>query len=127
MPTPRPRIPWRSAATLAAAVAVGAAVVWWVRGLGGPAAVRARFGLWAPLVSFPLHVLTTLTPVGEVVPFGVANGSLYGLAGGAALNVLAWMAAAALQHRWGRGAGERAGGRLPCAGTSSPCSRRASA
>lgn len=113
MPHTRSPVPWRSVATLAVAVAVGAAVVVWVRGLGGPEAVREAFGLWAPLVSVPLHVVTTLTPVGELIPFGVANGSLYGVGAGAALNLLAWMAAALLQYRWGRRAGRAGGHRLP--------------
>ena len=113
MPDTRSRIPWRSVATLAVAVAVGAAVVGWVRALGGPGAVRAEFGVWAPLVSVPLHILTTLTPVGELIPFGVANGSLYGVWTGAALNGVAWMAAAMLQYRWGRRAGAATGHRLP--------------
>lgn len=71
-------------------------------GLGGPAGLRARYGLLAPAVTFPAHVVTTLTPVGELLPFGVANGALYGMWMGAALNWAAWMVAAVLQHAFGR-------------------------
>ena len=94
---------------LLVAVAVAVAVVWWVDAAGGPVAFRARYGLWAPLVSVPAHVLTTLTPVGEVIPFGVANGTVYGLAAGSTLNWIAWMTAAVLQYRFGRSARREAG------------------
>ncbi|MFN3596904.1 MAG: VTT domain-containing protein, partial [Rubricoccaceae bacterium] len=86
----------------AVALALTGAVVWWVDGLGGPAGLRARYGLLAPAVTFPAHVVTTLTPVGELLPFGVANGALYGMWMGAALNWAAWMVAAVLQHAFGR-------------------------
>ncbi len=97
-----PRVPVRTLAVLIAAVVVTGLVVLWLRELGGPAAFRARFGVWAPLVTVSLHVLTTLTPLGEVIPFGMANGALYGLLAGAALNWGAWMAAAVGQYGFGR-------------------------
>lgn len=105
-------VPWRSLAVLAGAVAVAAAVVVWIESAGGPVAFRAQFGGWAPVVSVPAHVLTTLTPVGEIIPFGVANGAVYGVWTGAALNWTAWMVAAVLQYRFGRSA-RREAGRLP--------------
>lgn len=95
---------------LLAAVAVAVAVVWGIDAAGGPVAFRARYGAWAPLVSIPAHVLTTLTPIGEVIPFGIANGTVYGVATGAVLNWVAWMAAAMLQYRFGRTARREAGG-----------------
>ena len=98
------RVPVRSLLTLLLALGVTAAVLVWLRELGGPEAVRARFGARAVLVSFPAHVITTLTPLGEIVPFGVANGAAYGVAWGAGLNLAAWMVAAALQYAFGRGA-----------------------
>ncbi len=80
----------------------------WVRGLGGPEAVRGRFGPWALALTVPAHIATTLTPLGEVVPFGVANGALYGLWTGAALNWTAWMVAATCQYAFGRSAAREA-------------------
>ena len=110
---PRPaRVPWTSLAILAVAVAAGVGVVLWVASLGGPEAFRARYGALAPLVSFPLHVLTTVTPVGEVIPFGAANGALYGLWPAALLNWTAWMTAALLQRAFG-GRAVREAGALP--------------
>ena len=110
---PAVRVPVRSVLVLAAALAGTGAVVAWVSSMGGPAAFRGRFGPWAPAVTVPLHVLTTLTPVGEVVPFGVANGALYGLGAGALLNWGAWMTAAALQYAFGRSAAREAAGSRP--------------
>ncbi len=104
------RVPWRSIGILLAAAGVAVAVVWAIDAAGGPVAFRARYGAWAPLVSLPAHVLTTLTPVGEIIPFGIANGTAYGVATGAALNWIAWMLAAALQYRFGRSARREAGG-----------------
>lgn len=98
------RVPIRSVVTLLLALGATVAVLLWLRELGGPEAVRARFGARAVLVSFPAHVLTTLTPLGEVIPFGVANGAAYGVWLGATLNGAAWMVAAALQYAFGRGA-----------------------
>lgn len=66
--------------------------------------------MWAPLLSFPAHVATTITPVGEFVPFGVANGAVYGLFWGAVLNWSAWLSAALIQYRIGRGATAELGG-----------------
>lgn len=104
------RVPWRSAAVLAVATVASGAVVWWIASLGGVGVFRARYGALAPLVTFPLHVLTTLTPVGEAIPFGAANGALYGLWPAALLNWSAWMTAAVFQRAFGARAVREAGG-----------------
>lgn len=106
---PLPRVPWRSVAVLVGALALGVAVAAWVALAGGVLAFRARFGAVAPLVSFPAHVALTLTPVGELIPFGAANGALYGLVPGALLNWAAWMVAALGQRAVGSSAVREAG------------------
>lgn len=101
--------PRRSLAVFAATLAVGVGVWVWIVSLGGVDAFQLRFGAVAPFLSVPAHVLTTLTPVGEVIPFGAANGALYGLAWGAGLNWSAWMTAAVLQRAWGASAAREVG------------------
>lgn len=75
--------------------------LWWVAEVGGPDQVYARYGLLAPLIMLPLHVIVSATPIGEFVPWGVANGMLFGFGGGALLNWIAWMGAAVVQYRIG--------------------------
>ena len=80
------------------AVAIAIGVLVWVRSIGGPVAVRERYGAVAPLVSFATHTIAELVPGGDIVPFGIANGTLYGVALGAAISWLAWMASAVIQY-----------------------------
>ncbi|MDX1529978.1 MAG: VTT domain-containing protein [Rhodothermales bacterium] len=87
------------------------AVAAWAWQAGGIGVLYARYGLWAPLATVPLHVLTTITPLGELVPMGVVNGAFYGFGRGAALNWGAWMAAAAVQYALGQRLTSEAGGR----------------
>jgi hypothetical protein len=84
----------RAALRVAVAAGIGLLCLAWLRELGGPAALRARLGLWAPPLSLLLHVAIEMTPFGNVIPFGVANGSVYGVWAGALLSWLGWMAAA---------------------------------
>jgi uncharacterized membrane protein YdjX (TVP38/TMEM64 family) len=117
-PVPNPprnnRASWATAGIAIGVLTLVAVVVWWVNSLGGPHAFRSEYGLIAPLISFPTHVLATLTPIGEMVPFGIANGAAYGLLWGSVLNWMAWMTAAYLQQSIGRYAVHRIGrGRLP--------------
>lgn len=88
----------RTALRVAVACGVGLLCLAWLRELGGPAVLRARLGLWAPPLSLLLHVGVEMTPFGNVIPFGVANGSVYGVWAGALLSWLGWMAAALIQH-----------------------------
>lgn len=76
-------------------------VLWVVEALGGPTEVFAELGWGAPLLSVPTHLVVTVTPVGEFVPWGVANGILYGFTFGAAANWMAWMGAAVVQYAFG--------------------------
>lgn len=92
----------RTLLPLVAALVLTAAVVLWIRMAGGPEVIHARFGARAMLVTVPAHIATTLTPIGEVIPFGVANGAVYGWVLGAVLNWIAWMVAAVVQFGYGR-------------------------
>ena len=104
------RLPWRSIALLAVATGLTVGVVLWMAYLGGVTTFRLRYGLLAPLVSFPAHLALTLTPVGEFVPFAAANGALYGLWGGAFLSWAAWVLGAVLQRVYGAGVSREMGG-----------------
>jgi uncharacterized membrane protein YdjX (TVP38/TMEM64 family) len=89
---------WRAALRVVLVAPVGLGCLVWLREIGGPAALSARLGLWAPPLSVALHVAIEMTPFGNVIPFGVANGSIYGVWIGALLSWLGWMVAALLQH-----------------------------
>jgi uncharacterized membrane protein YdjX (TVP38/TMEM64 family) len=80
------------------AIGISLAVLVWVHSIGGPAAVRERYGLLAPLISFATHTVGELVPGGDLIPFGIANGTLYGVAEGALISWLAWMVSAAIQY-----------------------------
>lgn len=110
MSAPTRRFPWRSLIVLGVAVAVSVGAAVWVVSLGGVEAFRTRYGAAAPLFTFPLHVVLTLTPVGEFVPFAAANGAVYGLWGGALLSWGAWVLGAALQRAFGAQAAYETGG-----------------
>jgi uncharacterized membrane protein YdjX (TVP38/TMEM64 family) len=79
-------------------LAMGVALLLWVRSIGGPAAVRQRYGTWAPTLSFFLHTLVDTTPFGDLIPFAIANGAAYGPVLGAGLSWAAWIASSALQY-----------------------------
>lgn len=99
--SPSVTTPRRSLALLAAALAGSLAVALTITASGGVDAFQHHAGRLAPLLTVPAHVALTLTPIGEVIPFGAANGALYGLALGAVLNWTAWMLAAGLQRAVG--------------------------
>jgi uncharacterized membrane protein YdjX (TVP38/TMEM64 family) len=102
--------PWRRVALrIAVATLIGFASLVWLQGIGGPEALRARLGPWAPFCSLTLHIAVELTPLANVIPFGIANGSIYGFWVGTLLSWLGWMAAALLQFAMVRsGSGEPA-------------------
>jgi uncharacterized membrane protein YdjX (TVP38/TMEM64 family) len=79
---------------LLAMVSVGLCVRW----LGGPSAIRQRFGVWGILVAFVAHALLNLTPAGEIVPMAVANGAVWGFWLGATISWLGWIAASLAQY-----------------------------
>lgn len=98
---------------LVAALAATIGIAYWVHSIGGPESLAERYGWIAPLVSFPSHILVSLTPAGEFIPVAAANGAVYGFLLGAAMNWLAWMSLAAVQHAYGRYATAGIAGSLP--------------
>lgn len=78
------------------ALALSLALGGWLWTLGGPAALRDQWGAAAPALSLVAHTFVSVTPVGDLVPWALANGATYGVVLGALLNWLAWIGAAAL-------------------------------
>lgn len=64
--------------------------------LGGPHGIWERFGMFAPMISTPLHSMVALSPVPSD-PLAIANGAVYGFWLGAALSWTGWWAAAMIQ------------------------------
>ncbi len=83
-------------------LAILAGILLAVRAAGGPEALRERYGLWAPAISLPLHLVVNVTPFADLVPWAIANGAVYGVAFGAVLNWLAWMGSSSVQFAIGR-------------------------
>ena len=73
----------------------------WVDALGGPTAVRERFGLFAPAVSIPVHAIVAVTPFPSDV-LCVANGTVYGFWLGAVFSWVGWYVAALIEFGIGR-------------------------
>ncbi len=87
----------RGILSIVCAVAMALAAVFWVRSVGGPEAVRERYGIFAPAISLVAHTAVATTPAGDLIPWAVANGTIYGFAQGALLSWLAWMGSSLLQ------------------------------
>jgi uncharacterized membrane protein YdjX (TVP38/TMEM64 family) len=65
--------------------------------LGGPEAVRARFGLAAAALLVPIHALVAVSPFpSEVIALG--HGAIYGFALGWPLTWAGWLLGAALEY-----------------------------
>lgn len=86
----------RIAAAVAVLVVVGVAAKTILAHGGGPHALRARYGPWAPVVSIPILAVTSWTLLPSEF-IGVAHGSTYGFAFGALANWTGWMLTALLQ------------------------------
>ena len=82
---------------------VVAAVYHGIDSIGGPDAVRERYGAWGFAVSFVAHWVLNLTPLGGFVPTAAANGALWGFWVGALVSWAGWLAASLTQYllvRW---------------------------
>ena len=100
---------WFSTAfTLVVLVLGSGAVLLWVERMGGPGALQARYGLLAPVITVAAHLAVNAAGVGELIPWSIANGAVYGLALGAPLTWIAWMGAALIQYHLARRVGQRA-------------------
>lgn len=95
----------RGALALGVAFALSGAVILWLRAVGGPAALAARWGVLGTALWVPLQVLVNLSPMSDFVPCAILNGSLYGLWRGTALSWCVWLVAASLEFAIGRRAG----------------------
>jgi len=86
------------------ALAAGVAAAHWIDSIGGPAALWARFGWWAPTLTVGLHALVSLSPLPSD-PIAIANGALYGTWIGAGVGFGGWYLAAWIRFWVGRQAG----------------------
>lgn len=59
-------------------IALGLSTNRWVEAEGGPRLAVQQWGVWAPLVSFTIQTITTMTPIGAVF-IAVVNGILFKL------------------------------------------------
>ena len=100
---------WVSTAlTIVVLVLASGAVLLWVERMGGPGALQARYGLFAPAITVAAHLAVNAAGVGELIPWAIANGAVYGLALGAPLTWTAWMGAALVQYHIARRVGQHA-------------------
>lgn len=76
-------------------------LVRWVGAIGGPEAVWGRFGLLAPVITVPFHIVVAVTPLPSDL-VGVANGAIYGFWWGFILSWLGWFLASFIQYAIGR-------------------------
>lgn len=92
---------WRAATTptlylILGLIVLASVMTSWIDLLGGPNAVRERFGIVAPLVSVSIHIVLAITPFPSDF-ISITNGALYGFAMGAFLSWVAWWIAAILE------------------------------
>jgi uncharacterized membrane protein YdjX (TVP38/TMEM64 family) len=72
-------------------------VRWSVEALGGPGALRGRFGWYAPIVSAALHAPIAASPLPSE-PFALSHGPLYGFWLGALVGWAGWFAGSAIEY-----------------------------
>ena len=87
--------------TLVVLLLLACAVAWLLlhalAALGGPEAVRARFGLAAAALLVPIHAVVSVSPFpSEVIALG--HGAIYGFALGWPLTWAGWLLGAALEY-----------------------------
>ena len=98
-PAPRQQIRTaRALALLLVAVCFVVGTIHAVDSLGGPVAIRDRFGPSGVAISFAAHWLLNLTPAGEILPSAMANGAAWGFWLGAGVSWLGWVAASLTQY-----------------------------
>lgn len=82
-------------------VFAGYLLIRWVESVGGPEAIRERYGILAPLITSSIQILVAPTPFPSDV-ICVAQGALYGFWLAVALNWLGWWIACHLEFLLGR-------------------------
>ena len=80
---------------------LGVILIRWIGLMGGPEAVRERYGYAAPMVSVPIHIVLAVTPFPSDI-VAITNGAFYGFKLGALLSWIAWWIAALLEFGLGR-------------------------
>lgn len=70
--------------------------------MGGPGALWDRWGIYSVLVLAPAHLAATVSPIGPFVPWGAANGALFGIVVGSLINWCVWVTTSLIQHAIGR-------------------------
>lgn len=80
---------------------LGFVLVDWIDTVGGPVAVRQRFGLVAPALTITLHIILALTPFPSDA-VSIANGAMYGFQLGVGLSWFGWWLAALAEFALGR-------------------------
>ena len=88
---------WAAVAVIAGAYAL----TQWVQSIGGPEAIRERFGAMAPLVTGSVQLVLTPTPFPADL-ICIAHGALYGFWFAAPLNWFVWQLAVLYQYGLGR-------------------------
>jgi uncharacterized membrane protein YdjX (TVP38/TMEM64 family) len=76
-------------------------LVSWVESVGGPEAIRERYGLLAPAITSSIQILVAPTPFPSDV-ICIAQGALYGFWFALGLNWLGWWLASHLEFLLGR-------------------------
>ena len=88
----------RAIVPLLLAVLAMAGLFAWLHAIGGPHVLRERYGTKGILVSLIVHWALNLSPAGEIIPMGVANGAMWGPWIGAAVNWVGWTGASVTQY-----------------------------
>lgn len=71
-------------------------LVFWLRSIGGADALFERYGLWAPILSVPLHAVIAVAPIPSEV-FAVAAATAYGWPIGTAMAWAGWTLGSMMQ------------------------------
>lgn len=97
----RPRRP-TSVYALLGALIFAAVTISGVQMMGGPGALWDRWGIYSVLVLAPAHLAATVSPLGPFVPWGAANGALFGILVGSIINWCVWVTTSMVHHAIGR-------------------------
>ncbi|MEM9191168.1 MAG: VTT domain-containing protein [Myxococcota bacterium] len=78
-------------------IILGVVLAKWVESIGGPEALMERYGMWAPVLSVPIHAIISISPLpGEAVV--VAQGATFGFYASVPLGTVGWVLASAVEY-----------------------------